>query len=249
MNKARYFNTYDMDFHQNGADGTLKKDYRWINESIFHRALSSVIYAIALVLSTIYCRVFLGVRFVGAKKLKEERGGFFLYGNHTHPIGDVFHPAHICFPKRIYTVVSPKNLRLPVIGKLLPYLGALPTPSNIKEVRKFNSAIEKRYMEGSPIVIYPEAHLWDYYTDVRPFESGSFSYPIKLGAPVYCFTTTYQKRRLSKRPRITVYVDGPFLQNGKSKRDAERALSESISQKMRERSRSSTYRYIEYIKK
>ena len=93
-------------------------------------------------------------------------------------------------------------------------LGALPVPDSISEYKKFSKAYKKRISDGHPVVIYPEAHVWPYYTGIRPFEKTSFRFPAELKAPVYVMTTTYTRRRffgvVTKRPKLTVYVDGPY---------------------------------------
>lgn len=247
--RIRYFESYDEDFFQSGEKYTLEKDYEYIQKGIIKRAISSLTYSLALIFSIVYCRIFLHVRFVGEEKLRKERGAFFLYGNHTQPIGDVFNPALACFPKRIYTVVSPANLHLPVIGRLIRPLGGLPLPDTLSGMINFSNAIKQRFDEGHPIVIYPEAHLWDYYTEIRPFGSGAFEYATKLDSPVYCFTTTYQKRKFCKKPRITIYVDGPFLSDAKGRRDRAKYLHDKVFEQMKERSRLSNYEYVRYLKK
>ncbi len=248
MNKTRYYKSFEDDFYQTGEKYTLDKDYEYLPRNMAERIISSVVYGLAFVFSSIYCRVFLHVRFVGANKLRRERGAFFLYGNHTQPIGDVFNPALACFPKRIYTVVSPANLHLPFIGKLLRPLGALPLPDSVSGMIKFNQAIDKKINKGHPVIIYPEAHLWDYYTDIRPFGDAAFTYPVKLGVPTYCFTTTYQKRRFGKKPRITVYIDGPFDVIGATRREMATELRMKVFDKMKARAKMSDIEYIQYVR-
>lgn len=244
--RIRYYKDFSDDFFQVGEEHRLPDGYRWIRTDGKYRFLSGLLYGAALVFSNLYCRLFLHVRIRGAEKLRKQKGGFFLYGNHTQPVGDVFHPALACFPKRIYTVVSPANLYLPAIGRLLPYLGALPIPDTLHSMKEFSSAVEQRIRTGHPIVIYPEAHLWEYYTGIRPFPDTSFQYPIKLGVPVYCMTTTYQERRLGKKPRITLYLDGPFTADSPSKKAAAHALRDAVYGCMQERAKLSTCEYIRY---
>ena len=248
-NRIRYYESFEDDFYQADKKYILDEDYEYLPRSFMGKIGSCLTYALAAVFAFVYCPLFLHVRFVGREKLKKENGAFFLYGNHTQPIGDVFDPALACFPKRIYTVVSPANLHLPVIGKLIRPLGGLPLPSTVSGLKRFNGAMKKLLDEGHPIVIYPEAHLWDYYTGIRPFASAAFSYPVKYDLPVYCLTTTYQKRRFGKKPRLTVYVDGPFRSNAKGKRERIKELSESVSEKMSARAELSNCDYIKYINK
>ena len=61
------------------------------------------------------------------------------------------------------------------------------------------------------VVIYPEAHVWKYYTKIRPYPSTSFKFPVHCNVPAFCMTTTYYKRKLGKKPGIVVYIDGPFM--------------------------------------
>ncbi len=247
--RIKYYDSFSDDFFQTDKKYTLKKNYTYIRKGPIFRILSSLTYCIAFIISSVYCRLFLNVSFVGAKKLRKQKGGFFIYGNHTQPVGDVFNPALACVPKRIYTVVSVANMYLPVIGKLLPYLGALPLPTDISDIRHFTSAIEARALGGNPIVIYPEGHLWAYHTEIRPFMEASFRYPVSLGLPSYSMTTTYQRRKHRKKPKITVYIDGPFYPQGNTKRDMTRDLCLQVKEAMTERTQLNTCRYITYKKR
>ncbi|MBQ7288194.1 MAG: 1-acyl-sn-glycerol-3-phosphate acyltransferase [Clostridia bacterium] len=247
--KIRYYTDFSDDFFQVGEEYTLPKDYKWNRTDAKSRFLSGMIYTLALLFSNIYCRLFLHLRIKGAKKVRKQKGGFFLYGNHTQPIGDVFHPALACFPKRIYTVVSAANMYLPVIGKILPYLGALPIPDTLQGMKTFAGAIEQRIQSGHPVIIYPEAHLWEYYTDIRPFSETSFKYPVNLNVPVYSMTTTYQERKPGKRPSITLYIDGPFQAVGTNKKEKAIRLRDRVYAQMKERAKSSNCNYIVYKQK
>jgi len=244
----RYYKSYSDDFYQTDKEYKLDENYRYIDERLFYRIGSAAIYILAFLISEIYCRVFLHVKFVGSNKLKKEKRGFFVYGNHTQPMGDVFNPALACFPKRIYTVVSVANMHLPVIGKLVKPLGAIPVPSKISQLKHFKDAVTYRYKEGRPIVIYPEGHLWDYYTGIRDFNATSFRYPAELFSNIYTLTSTYQKRKFGKKPRITIYVDGPFSSNAPTLRERANELQIKCADKMKERAKYSNYEYVEYKK-
>ena len=56
-------------------------------------------------------------------------------------------------------------------------------------------AIKKRIEQKKCVVIYPEAHVWEYYTKIRPFPSTSFKFPVNCDVPAFCMTTTYYKRK------------------------------------------------------
>lgn len=246
--KIFYYETLQDDFFDDGKEHRLSDGYRWIRTDFWSRFLSAFIYALAIIFSNVYCRIFLHVKIVGAKSVRKEKSGFFIYGNHTQPIGDVFNPALVCFPKRIYTVANAANMDLAFIGKILPYLGALPIPETVSGMKRFQKAIEYRINGGHPVIIYPEAHVWEYYTGIRPFGATSFKYPVNLDTPVYCMTTTYKKRKFGKKPKTVIYIDGPFAADGSKKERAEK-LCKQVYKCMVKRSKQSDCEYIEYILK
>ena len=105
-------------------------------------------------------------------------------------------------------------------------------------------------LQRSCVTIYPEAHIWPYYTGIRPFESKSFHFPVKHNVPIYVSTSTFQVRKEGKPPKVTVYIDGPFYPDSTlSPRDAEKKLRDTAYETMLKNSENSDYRFIEYIKK
>lgn len=247
--EVRYYSSLNDDFEASAnQDYVLSDDYVWIREGIISKAISAFVYLIALVFSWIYCRLFLHMHIKNASVLrKAAKTGGFVYANHTQPVGDVFIPAHTCFPKRIYTIVSPANYGIPVIGKLLPYLGALPIPKSTNGIKKLYGAVSKRVEQKNFVVIYPEAHVWKYCNFIRPFSSISFKYPVKCRKPVFALTVTYVKRRFLKKPKMIVYVDGPFCSNDAlSQKDQADFLRNAVYEAMQKRSALGNYEYISY---
>jgi len=111
--------------------------------------------------------------------------------------------------------------------------------------------IEERIKQGKAIMIYPEAHIWPYYTGIRPFSSTSFIYATRTGAPMFVLTNCYQKRRFFKKPKILTFVDGPFYPNPSlSQTEAAKELRNIAYDTMCERAKeNSTYQYVRYVKK
>lgn len=178
------------------------------------------------------------------------RTGIFIYGNHTQPTGDAFIPSMLTFPQNVYIIVHPNNVSIPVLGKITPSLGALPLPGDMKAFHNFLEVIGKRISEKRAVVVYPEAHIWPFYTKIRPFKDTSFRYPVKCDAPVFCFTNTYQKRRFSKKPRIVTYIDGPFFADKRqSLKEQQRDLRNKVYDAMCSRAEKSVVEKIIYIKK
>lgn len=205
---------------------------------------------IAKPLALCFMKLKFGHKVVNKQLLKEaKKEGYFLYGNHTNDIADALIPSLTTFPKDVYVIVHPNNVSMPVLGKITPFLGALPLPDDLKAAKNFNKAINHKIEKKHCVTIYPEAHIWPYYTKIRPFKDTSFSYPIKLGAKVFCFTNTYQKRRFCKTPRIVTYVDGPFTPDSTLGIKEQRAdLRNQVYNAMCEAAKQSNVEMIQYIK-
>ena len=249
MRKTRYYSSFSDDFEKSvNQNFTIPDDYKWIKTSFLSRIISGIIYGTAVVFGGIYCNFFLHMKIKGRKNLKGIKSGFFIYGNHTQHVGDVFIPALCVLPKRIYTVVSPANYGIPIIGKILPYLGALPVIDSLSGIKKLNDAIEKRLEQKHPVVIYPEAHVWEYYTDIRPFPETSFRFPAKFNKPAFAMTVTYRKSKVFKRPVMEVFLDGPFYAEGENIKDKTQNLHSRVLSAMQKRSKNSNYSYITYEK-
>lgn len=249
MKRVRYYKDFTDDFAvSKNQSFTLDETYQHIKTDFLSKLASLVVYSLALIFSSIYLKFFLRVRFSGKKKFKSVKGGFFIYGNHTQSVGDVFIPALAAFPRRIYTVVSTANYGIPVIGKILRPLGALPIIPTLKGMKNLEVAIKTRAETNHPIVIYPEAHVWDYYTGVRPFPDTSFKFPVRLNMPAFSMTATYKKSKLFKRPSINVIIDGPFYPEGETAKIKARDLHDKVYCSMLNSAKKSNCNYVEYKK-
>ena len=142
------------------------------------------------------------------------------------------------------------NISLKGTGTLVEMLGAIPIPSEIKAMKNFLEIIEEKIKKDNSITIYPEAHIWPYYTKIRPFKAVSFKYPVKLNAPAYCITNTYQSYgKNNKKIKMVSYVDGPFYPNeALPLKERQQDLRDRVYNKMVERSKNSNVEHIKYIK-
>ncbi len=227
-------------------------NYIYCHDSLFKKFTHFFWYrVIATPIAFLYTKTAFGHKVIGKEKLKDHLNvGYFIYGNHTQDIGDALMPSTLNFPKTDYCIVHPNNVSMPFLGRITPSLGAIPLPDDMVAYKNFIKAIERRIEEKHAIVIYPEAHIWPYYTKIRPFSDVSFQYPVKQNAPVFCFTNTYQKRKHSKKPRIVTYIDGPFYPDESlSARQKRFDLRNKVYECMCERAKNSDMICIEYIKR
>lgn len=249
------YHSFEDDFVRSGdQDHTLPADYAWVRADGPTRLAKTILYPIAFACGWVYLRAHLRWRVEGREVLERRDapaprrgGGFVLYCNHTQPVGDPFAPALAVHPARTYVVCSPSNLGIPLLGRLLPTLGALPVPDTLVGMRAFRDAVAQRLAEGAAVVVYPEAHVWPYATMIRPFPASSFAFAVDNHVPAFCMTTTYQRRRHGDKPRATAYLDGPFWpREGIPRRQAREELRDEVHAAMVARSHRSTYEYVRY---
>ncbi len=226
----------------------IGEDYKYLRQGASYSLLRFMLYRmIATPLGWGYCKLKLGHR-VKCSKLPDS--GFMLFGNHTQQTADAFIPSLAVFPRDVYVVVHPNNVSMPVLGRITPYLGAIPTPDSIRSAMRFREAVRTRLAEGRCVCVYPEAHIWPYYTGIRYFSDSSVRLAVEFGAPAYTMTTVYKKRRRFSSPRAITYIDGPFLpKEGLPLREAAAELRDRLYEKMLERARESDCEYIRYLKK
>lgn len=175
---------------------------------------------------------------------------FFVFGNHTNPMADALIPTFTSWPKHTYVIVHANNVSIKGLGQGAKFLGAVPLPDNLAATRNFMNILKLRVETHKSICIYPEAHIWPYYTKIRPFSDVSFRYPVQYKTPVFCFTNTYQKRRFSKNPQLVTYVDGPFYADETLGPKEQRLdLRNKVYNVMCERSKNSNVELIHYVKK
>ena len=129
-------------------------------------------------------------------------------------------------------------------------LGAIPVPGNKTAMKNFLESVSNKIKGNHSVTIYPEAHIWPYYTKIRPFKSVSFKYPVEMKKPVFCITNTYQKRgKNDSKVKIVSYIDGPFWADEQLNIKAQKEeLRNKVYSCMVDRSSNSNVEVIRYVK-
>lgn len=174
--------------------------------------------------------------------------GVLLVCNHSERVGDAFTPSVAAFPVRTHVVVHPDNLALPVLGRLTAMLGAIPVPHDLPSARDFSRSVCDKLERGHAVAVYPEAHLWEKYTGIRPFADSALDPAVRCGAPVFACTRVYLRRPIVGYV-TRLYIDGPFYPDASLSRSAAcRELSARVRERMQERVKESNVEVIKYIK-
>ena len=212
---------------------------------------------LSMPIKLIYPKFKFKIKYVGKEKFKKCKDqGYFIYANHTQAFCDTFIPSVANYPKRNFLIVNPENVSMKFMKTLVEMLGAIPIPGTKTAMVNFLKTIHKRIIQGHSITIYPEAHIWPFYTKIRPFKDVSFKYPVELNTPVFSITNTYHACGTNyDKVKIVSYIDGPFYPrteiNGKilNKKQIQKDLRDQVYNCMVERSKKSNIEYIKYIKK
>lgn len=229
----------------------IDSSYVYNRDKLHQRIFSTFIYrCVAIPVTYLYMKIKFGHKIINRRVIKPYKNkACFIYGNHTQAYADPCVPTFITFPHKPSIIVHPNNVSIPVIGKITPYLGAIPLPGDMGAGRNFIKCIEERLKKNQSVCIYPEAHIWPYHTGIRNFKDTSFHYPVKYNTPVFCFTNTYQKRKLRKTPKMVTYIDGPFFADDSlNPRLRKTDLRDRVLACMKERAKNSNVTVTEYIK-
>jgi len=253
-NTVYYSDELNDDFARTKID-TKKPDsrFRYRHRGFLWNFFAFLIYRLlAVPFAYLFCRIGFGLRIENRQILKPYlKAGFFLYGNHTQTVADAFLPTLVASPKKAFLIANPDVVSIPGLRQIVQMLGAIPIAGTLGGMKNMMDTLERRNRSGGCIAVYPEAHIWPYYTGIRPFRSNSFAFPVKFGAPCFSFTTTYQRREnsfsLFDLPQITVHVDGPFFPDRSlEKNAAKEKLRDEIYASMTKNAQ--TFNQVEYVR-
>ena len=233
---------------------TVDATYVYHHKSLLWETLTFCIQNIfSIPIKFLYLKLKFKHQYIGKEKLKGYQGkGYFVYANHTQAFADTFITSMAMYPyKTNFLIVNPENVSIKGLGNFTQMLGAIPIPTNRNGMKNFLAEVRRRIGQGKGITIYPEAHIWPYYTKIRPFKNVSFRYPIELDVPSFCITNTYQAYGKNKdKVKMVSYVDGPFFaKETGGMQEKKEDLRNQIYEKMVERSKNSNFEYVKYIKK
>ena len=192
----------------------IDDNFKYENKNIFFKLGSFILYRIiARPILYLFIKIHWLHSFKNKKVLKQcKNKGYFIYGNHTLTASDAYIPNIMHAKKRNYIIVNPDATSIKGIRTIVMMMGAIPLPNTAKSAIKFKDMVKSVIDHKNTITIYPEAHIWPFYTDIRPFNELFLTYQVELNAPGYAFVNVSVKRKIKfiKRPKIRTYIVGPF---------------------------------------
>ncbi len=190
----------------------IDENYKYLPKNWFVKSLYWIMYyCFAYPVLIIYTHLFAGTKTKGKKNLKQlKKQGYMIFSNHTH-YSDAFNiSVQSTFPKRTYIITNKDSISKRFIRFFTKAFGAIPVAETPTALKNMNIAIKKLLDKKRVIIVYPEAHIWPYYTGVRTFPITSFKIAAANKVPVVPFATTFKKCWWKKRPRIIINVGEPI---------------------------------------
>ena len=239
-----------QDFNELGLKRKgIPANYKYKHTSPVYWFFSHLLYyGLAKWIIGLYC-ICHGIRTKNKANLKKLHGqGAFIYANHV-AISDCFKYC-IYINKRVDTIGYSDALSIPIGGKLAVMLGLIPLP--LKDDRdhfhEMVDAISYLVKEKKHYcLIFPEAHIWPYYTEIRNWPNNSLIYPALMMAPIVPAVTVWKKRLLRKKPRqVIVFGEPIYPKEGESITFNKDYLHQECIAQMKEIAR--TYEQVQYVK-
>ena len=112
MRKTIYYADETEDFSGTKIDQKpLPADHKYFHGPIWNALSWLIYYLIAAPVAFLIQKVWYREKVIGKEKLRPyKKQGFFLYGNHTRLMGDVFCPPMICYPKKVHIIANPDSV-------------------------------------------------------------------------------------------------------------------------------------------
>ena len=157
MQTRFYSDELNDDFIDSKKSFSVPENYNFTPKSKIWRICAFIVYRLIMTpIAFLYCKLFLHLSIKDNTKTPIKRQkGCFIYANHTLTVGDAFIPSVLAFPKKVYVVVSPKNLAVCSTRGFLKMSGAIVIPQSLKCFKKFLGAVEKRANDNACITVYP----------------------------------------------------------------------------------------------
>ena len=210
-----YQDELNDDFAGNGIKAKpTKNSFKYVHRSWIYRANSFMVkFFIAIPILWILNTFIFRPKVENKKVLKYfKKKGYYLYSNHVLPFDPIVLPIMAQHRKTTVIIAGPDLFSIcGFVNWLVKHMYAIPVPNNdLQMMDHFTDCLDYHINKGHRVLIYPEAHIWPYYNDIRHFKSVSFKYPVNQNVPIFTSTTTFKQRKGNKKPKPIIYLDGPF---------------------------------------
>lgn len=171
--------------------------YPFRPRNIFFRIWAAIFRAAAIMVFNPYMAIkYRMVSFGNKNRNKLRHKPFVITCNHVHLFDDLTIGTNLFCWRKIYFTTLDNNIRRPMIGFFLRSLGGIPIPAeSISGMRKFNEDVSELLRRKKPVLYNPEAALWPYYREIRPYKRGAFQMAVKNNVPVLPIVALFKRKQ------------------------------------------------------
>lgn len=217
----------------------VTEKYKYFPQGVIFNFMNRLLRMAVYIVFPIYNRIFLGVKVKGRKNLRKLRSaGAVTVCNHVNVLDSVLVACHsnrrkICYP----TLTS--NFRIPVVRRLIRWLGAVPIPEDKQNFKRMKLALEQNLKKGGIVHFFPETVMHPYYEGMRGFRRGAFLLAYNCNVPVLPYVITYRRPRglyrlYKSKPCLTLHILEPvYPDTAENRRDETERLKNTVYQNMR----------------
>lgn len=233
----------------------IPNDYKYVRKSLLFKINSFLLrYLLAVPILWLVDTLFFGVKIENKRIFKYfKKQGYYVYCNHVLPYDPVILPVKATPRKGMVIVASHDLFSINwFVSWLVRHFLAIPIPNADKQMNdNYRECLSYHVKKGRRVLIYPEAHIWPYYNDIRKFKSSSFRYPIDDHTPIFTATTVFKKRKGKRKPKPIIYIDGPFYpdENLNYREQVDDLANKAYEAMCYRAHNDDNYAYIDYKKK
>lgn len=204
---------YPSDPHEHMVKTKMRKvpkvideNYKYLSNNIFYRIYCAFLRLLGFVLFPIAGKIMLSYKVKGKGNLRKVKGGAVLVANHVHYIDTLLMSSVVSRWKKTYMITLSSDMDIPIARHLIKGYGALPLATTFGGSKKLNVTVDKLLRDKKRLLVFPEVALWPYYTEIRPFQKGAFTFAARNNVPVVPVVLTYSKTKVLKRTRLTLNI-------------------------------------------
>lgn len=221
---------YPEDLHGHMIDpkqtrkDTLDKNYPYYRHDFFYNFARVLIEIVLIVVGIPFVFFKFGCKVINKqnrkvlKRMIRKKEGVITVANHIYDEDYV----------TIRTKVAPcmgyismwKNNHLRPLGSTIRIVGSIPVPKDDSSATlAMMRGVDKCLQDGNWFHIYPEASMFYYYQDVRPFVDGAFVFAVRNNKPIVPLAFSYRPAKglyklwKGKKPLINLSFGEPIYPN------------------------------------
>lgn len=148
----------------------------------------------ACYLAAILCAFYFSLKVSGRGHLRIFRKqGCVVISNHCHYFDTVF-ASYTMFPRHLHTSVAQRNFEVPIVRRILRFLGAFPIPNHSLGFKMIADTVGKALRKKRGILVLPEGDLCYMSQEIFKFKPGAFYMAYMHQAPILPMVYVLTKR-------------------------------------------------------